>query len=138
MKLAAAGALAIAALSCATPAPSPPKPSVHDGWAPMSFVDKHEVMTFTVLPELGRAFMEFKGAKVAKLRCTSCHGANAEAVHYQMPNGLDPLDPDDMPKKSDGPMPAFMIDTVLPQMKEITGDPTLTCFSCHAKRTGPP
>lgn len=121
-------------IGCASTSSSNAATTAHDTWSQESFVDKHETMTFVVLPNLARSFAAFRGDKVPKLRCTSCHGENAERVKYKMPNdAVRALDPNHLPGVDDGPWPKFMIEDVMPAMKEMTGDPHLTCFSCHAR-----
>jgi hypothetical protein len=123
---------AVALASCASTSPVASQPG--DAWSSQSFVEKHETMTFVVLPNMGRAFAKFRGDDVPKLRCTSCHGVNAEDIHYRMPNGgARALDPDHLPGVGDGPWAKFMIEEVEPAMKQMTGDSRITCFTCHAK-----
>jgi len=147
IRIGVAGLLALFAIACASTATTTATTATmtatttntvaaKDEWSTQSFVEKHETMTFVVLPNMARSFAKFRGDKVPKLRCVSCHGENAEQVKYRMPNdSVRALDPNQMPGVDDGPWPKFMIEEVMPAMKQMTGDPNLTCFSCHARAT---
>ena len=118
-------------------------------WPNTSWEDRHEVMTFTVMPNMGRAWQKFDNTSAPLLTCRTCHGANAEDVNYKMPNPkLAPLDPSRMPSKtSTDPREAryakFMIDEVVPSMTSLidaaphdakTGA-GFCCFNCHTKKS---
>src|SRR5579883_2616897 len=99
-------AAAAAAAGCgaghgAAPAPAP----VHatggaDEWSTASWERRHDVMTFTVLPNMGRLFAREYGKADPDLTCRDCHGEDAEAVAYAMPHGLPALDPGHLPDAS--------------------------------------
>jgi hypothetical protein len=134
VKLALFALIALVVSCASTPPVTSTSGEARDTWSGQSFVDKHETMTFTVLPNMGRAFARFRGDDVPKLRCASCHGENAEDVHYRMPNNaVRALDPTHLPR--DGDWAKFMIDDVMPAMKEMTGDSRITCFTCHARES---
>lgn len=91
--------LLLAACGSATPAPATPVTAAprgegDDRWAELDWAARHERMTFTVLPSLARRFRAHRDEGAATLACRTCHGDDAEAVRYRMPNGLPPLDPD--------------------------------------------
>jgi len=109
-----------------------------DDWTPMSWEDRHDVMTWAVLPNMGRTFWHFEGKAAPELSCRTCHGADAEAVKYRMPNGLPSLDPAHMPSATsanakEARIVKFMQDEVVPQMRELLGAPQLSCFTCHPR-----
>lgn len=103
-------------------------------------------MTFAVLPNMGRAWQAFEKTPFAELTCTRCHGADAEAASYKMPNRLPPLDPARLPSRDakdpkEARMARFMFDEVVPQMTELLdAEPYdaktgrgFFCFDCHPK-----
>src|SRR5205085_12045310 len=71
-----------------------------DEWASASWEQRHDTMTWLVLPNLARKFQEFEGTQFPQLACVTCHGADAEQVSYKMPNGLPPLDPAHLPSET--------------------------------------
>jgi hypothetical protein len=124
----------------------------------MSWEDRHDVMTFAVLPNMARTFQRFNGSADPDMTCATCHGADAEGVKYAMPHGLPALDPARMPDP-DGPDPRearmakFMIEEVTPAMADLLGVPpaarvaragrvdrgadpkgAFSCFNCHPSR----
>jgi cytochrome c553 len=121
----------------AAPAPAPETAApVEDRWASLDWEERHDVMTFTVLPNMARAFQRFRGAADPALTCRSCHGADAEAVRYAMPHGLPALDPahmpsDESPSPDESRVVHFMRAEVTPAMGELIGSPGFGCFRCH-------
>jgi hypothetical protein len=126
-----------------------PAPS-KDAWRAMSWEDRHDVMTFAVLPNMARAFQRFNASADPDMTCRTCHGADAELVHYAMPHGLPALDPRHLPD-ANGPdtrqvrMAKFMTDEVTPAMADLLGMPLardgdprhgFTCFACHPSSGG--
>jgi hypothetical protein len=138
--------------ACGGNAP-PPKNVVHPNnaspsWPTLSWEDRHERMTFTVLPNMGQTWQEFSKTAAPTLTCRTCHGANAEDMNYKMPNpNLPQLDPQHMPSKTskdanEARWATFMIDEVVPSMASLmdaapydrkTGS-GFGCFNCHTKR----
>ena len=115
----------------------------------MTWEDRHDAMTFLVLPNMARLFQRFEGAAYPTMTCRTCHGADAEDVGYKMPHGLPALDPAHLPDGHDpdprrARLAQFMIDQVAPQMAELVGDAshengparTFSCFGCHPTRGG--
>jgi hypothetical protein len=84
-------------------APSPSSLPEEDEWRHASWEERHDTMTFLVLPRMARSFQRFEDKLYPDLTCLSCHGAEAERVQYRMPNG-PPLDPAHLPRK-DSPDP---------------------------------
>src|SRR5689334_5510980 len=85
MALAALAALA----ACARPrapepaaasAPSAPMAQAQDEWTPLTWEERHDVMTFAVLPTMARLFQRFEAAKYHEMTCGTCHGADYEDV----------------------------------------------------------
>jgi hypothetical protein len=133
---------ALALVACGPRAPSraparAPEPPV-DEWTPLTWEERHDLMTWTVLPTMGRLFQRFEGGSAPDLTCRTCHGPDPEAAGYRMPRGLTALDPEHMPSaQSADPREArvatFMVGQVVPEMRELLGAPTLGCFTCHPR-----
>lgn len=145
MRLCVAAWILIAA-GCAAHAPPAPRAAepVRDPWSETSWEDRHDTMTFAVLPNMARLFQRFRGTRDPDLTCRSCHGADAEAVRYEMPHGLGPLDPAHLPDRNsvdpkEARMARFMADEVTPAMADLIGMPLYDprtgrgfgCFDCH-------
>ena len=122
------------------------KPQVVDEWKTETWEERHDVMTFAVLPNMGRLFQRFRGEPYPTMTCATCHGKDGESVDFKMPRGLPPLDPKHMPDPdSTDPKEAritkFMIEEVTPQMADLMGKPRMdpkthrgfSCFGCHAR-----
>jgi len=127
-------------VACAPAAPSPsapPAPS-SDAWARASWEERHDTMTFLVLPQMARAFQRFEGKTYPELTCLSCHGPRAEEMQYRMPGG-PPLDPAHLPRK-DSPDPreaklaTFMTDEVTPSLARMLERRDVGCFTCHTEK----
>jgi hypothetical protein len=110
----------------------------------LSWEDRHDAMTFAVLPNMARLFQGFYHSPDPDMTCRTCHGAAAERVRYKMPNGLPPLDPahlpsEDSPDPKEARVARFMIEEVTPQMADLLGVPVydpatrtgFSCFRCH-------
>ena len=114
-----------------------PAPAANaDEWEGASWEQRHDTMTWLVLPTMARKFQAFSGSRYPELSCFSCHGADAEQVAYRMPHGLPALDPAHLPNaQSHDPREAryaaFMMNEVTPTMRELLGKPNLTCMTCH-------
>jgi hypothetical protein len=120
-------------------------PAPEDEWAGMSWEDRHDVMTFTVLPNMARAFQRHDESPAPDTTCRTCHGRYAERIAYAMPSDdLPGFDPAHMPRV-DSPDPRearatrFMMEEVTPTMAELLGVPVYDpktgkgfgCFHCH-------
>lgn len=123
----------IACGSHARPAAKPAHeaaPAREDRWAKLSFEDRHSVMTFTVLPNMARTWRDFKHAEDASMTCRTCHGQDAEAVSYRMPNpSLAKIDPAHPPS---GPVAEFMKTKMVPEMSNLVSA-EVGCNTCHPK-----
>lgn len=135
--------LALVVAACAGGSPAPARPArstaTGDAWSTMSWERRHDVMTFTVLPNMGRLFQREYGKPDPDLTCTRCHGKDAEAVGYKMPHGLPALDPTRLPDASSpdarvAKTAKFMAEQVTPQMAELLGVERFTCFGCHPRK----
>ncbi len=130
--------VAIAASACqghAANVPAAGAPATaRDEWTPLSWEERHDAMTFRVLPNMARLFQRFQGKPVPDMTCRTCHGADAEQVAYAMPRGLPPLDPAHMPP--DDRVARFMKDEVVPTMADLLGvdRARLSCFDCHPRK----
>jgi hypothetical protein len=106
----------------------------------LAFGERKAFMEDVVMPEMKPLFVERHPA----FSCVSCHGENMTEVNFEMPNTLDPLNPNAMPFDSEDEekrMAArFMKETVVPTMagllKEEPFNPETKsgfgCFDCHA------
>lgn len=120
-----------------------------DGWASSTWEDRHDLMTWTVLPSMAKRFQTFRGEPSPSLTCRTCHGADAEVVRYALPNSLPALSRAHMPSRAStdprtARMVAFMEDEVTPTVAKMLGlrvvSPTsnearaagaFSCFTCH-------
>ncbi len=112
-----------------TPAP-PPRT---DRWSKLGFEDRHSVMTFTVLPNMARTWRDFQKTPSPEMTCRTCHGKDAEANDYKMPNpSLPHIDPAHPPP---GPMTEFMKTRMVPDMINLLGASAehFGCNTCHVK-----
>lgn len=137
----ASALLALVLTACAGAAPSVESATPHDPgpdeWSTMGFEDRHRRMTFTVHPTLARRFQRFAETEYPELACVTCHGMDGEAVDYEMPRGLPPLDPAALPDADTSPTARFMVEVVLPETDRLMrAGGTTTCFSCHPSAEG--
>jgi hypothetical protein len=107
-----------------------------DEWDSASWEQRHDTMTWLVLPTMARKFQAFAGSRYPELSCFACHGADAEQVAYRMPHGLPALDPANLPNAQshdarEARYAAFMTNEVTPTMRELLGKPDLSCMTCH-------
>ena len=129
---------------CAGRAPGVPQPEAisrapaaqPSEWDQASWEQRHDSMTWLVLPAMARKFQAFAGSRYPQLSCFSCHGADAEEVAYRMPHGLPALDPARLPSAQshdarEARYAVFMTNEVTPTMRELLGKPNLTCMTCH-------
>ena len=109
-------------------------------FADMAFSERKDFMKDVVMPGMKPLFVE----QHPDFSCISCHGDNLVDVNYEMPNTLDPLNPNAMPFDSEDEQrrnaAMFMKETVVPTMagllKEAPYNPETKsgfgCFNCHA------
>ena len=110
----------------------------------MSKERKLEYMQKTVLPRMKAIFVAYDAHSYAHMDCDACHGVDAEARGFAMPNAdllLEPT-PWNTTDGSAGHAPsafdAFMAREVAPEMARLLGrrfvaspKPGEGCFSCH-------
>jgi len=116
-------------------------------WADMTPEQRGAYMRDTVVPTMAPLFQAVDAERYAEFDCRTCHGENARDVHFQMPNGVHPLNPTDIPAvfQSDEPMDQLMTQSVWPRMAELLGeeqfDPEtgagFSCMNCHATADAP-
>lgn len=145
-------AIALLATACSSSQPTetkeptpeakvgPPKP-----WDTMSFGEKRGYMAKIVTPTMKRVFQAYDAEAFADFSCETCHGEDAKAREFKMPNAdLPKLYPFGSPeheamvaKYKGDPHSAleFMATQVVPTMTELLGaqpydEATHTGFSC--------
>jgi hypothetical protein len=101
-----------------------------DTWSKLSFEERHSVMTFKVLPNMARTWRDFRHTEDPEMTCRTCHGQDAEAVSYHMPNpSLPKIDPAHPPVNATA---TFMKTKMVPETSELVGAP-IGCNTCHPK-----
>jgi len=121
-------------------------PLAEMAWADVPEDQRGRWMSEVVVPTMAPLFQEHDAERFADFGCATCHGEDAREVGFEMPNGLAPLDPQQVGAmfQSEQPMAQFMVQTVWPQMTELLGeapfDPEtgegFSCFNCHATAEG--
>lgn len=128
--------------------PGPPR-----AWAEMGRDERRRHMVREVFPRMSAMFAEYDATEYADFSCATCHGPDAEARGFEMPNpGLYPLSPTGSEGQhrtvSDHPeMVRFMYNRVVPAMQALIAAPAydeathegFTCYACHphAEETEP-
>jgi hypothetical protein len=122
----------------------PPQP-----WKEMTPQQRGKYMKEVVAPRMKVAFQEFDGHDFAKFSCATCHGEQAKARKFKMPNPDLPMLPATpagfatlMEKKPK--IMKFMGGTVKPQMAALLGLPEFDpknpqaggfgCGACHTTK----
>lgn len=116
-------------------------------WEQMSKKERDRYMEKVVNPKMKALFQAYDRQEFAKFGCSSCHGKNAKAKKYEMPNPGLPVLPDTeeefmatvMKKKPEAVK--FMGEKVVPLMAELLGKPAFdpkaprpdafSCEGCH-------
>ncbi|MGF1466610.1 MAG: hypothetical protein ACFCGT_10785 [Sandaracinaceae bacterium] len=115
----------------------------------LTFQQQKRFMAENVVPRMGEVFRELDAEEFAEIRCSTCHGENAEEVHFEMPNDLHPLVLSEIPAMFTSEdehlrtTATFMAERVGPTMAELLGvepysEVTGTgfgCLDCHATAT---
>jgi hypothetical protein len=109
----------------------------------MDFVERHGLMSWTVLPNLARLFQREEATTYPELSCARCHGEAAEVRHFAMPSALPALSDDAIEGAAGVPdgvtdersrQLRFMRDVVVPRFDHlIRGGGRTTCRSCHPR-----
>lgn len=105
----------------------------------LEYSDKLTFMGTKVFDKFKDMFIAHDKARyTGNWSCETCHGKDGTANKYKMPGGsLFPLDPNNPIAEDDptyGATVKFMKEKVLPEMKTLLQDDTLTCFTCHSKK----
>jgi hypothetical protein len=118
-------------------------------WKDMSSEQKAKFMKVVVQPKMKVVFQEFDGKAFAKFNCATCHGKEAKARKFKMPNpeihalpGTHEAFEAAMKKEPTWPKWAqFMGEKVKPQMATLLGQPEFDpkkpeaggfgCQNCH-------
>lgn len=125
--------------------PGPPKP-----WAEMTRGERQGWMVAEVLPRLGPMFEEFDSSRFAGFDCSGCHGDDAAARNWAMPNpSILALHPTGSAEQQqmvrDYPdMCRFMFNRVVPTMQTLLGAQAydaetqtgFSCYVCHPRGGG--
>jgi len=117
-------------------------------WANMTAEERFKYMKDTVMPAMRTIFETYDPNRYAEMNCETCHGAEAEARKYAMPNP-------DLPKLSGmndfaaarAKYPGaveFMMLSVEPTMASLLQEPVYNaktrkgfgCFRCHMHEDG--
>jgi hypothetical protein len=115
-------------------------------WRDLDFDQRKEFMEEVVLPTMRPLFAEQDPDEYPEIVCETCHGYAAEAIDYEMPNGVTALDIGDWPTQSNDArlrdMAEFMEDEVVPRFGEwfgrgvrsIANPSGVGCFDCHEEQ----
>lgn len=122
----------------------PPHP-----WKDMTSEQKGKYMKEVVVPQMKAAFQKHDGDEYKKFGCGTCHGKDAKAKKFKMPNPDLPQLPANAAgfnelREKKPKMMAFMGEAVKPQMAALLGMPQFDpkkpeaggfgCTSCHVKK----
>lgn len=93
------------------------------------------------MPAMAAELRRFDATLFAETSCATCHGEDAEARRYAMPNPrLARLSPDGrfvVEMRHSPEFTMFMVQRMQPRMRELLDDPSLDCFRCHLPREAP-
>jgi hypothetical protein len=105
-------------------------------------------MRDAVMPAMRTMFHDYDAARFGHITCGTCHGENAAAVHFRMPNGIMPLPAfgSEASNRAHAEHPRafeFMGTRVVPAMSQILGVAPFNpathegfgCFSCHGHQS---
>ncbi len=127
--------------------PGPPRP-----WDDLSFEERKAYMRDTVVPTMKPIFEAWDEDFFADFGCATCHGADPEGRHFEMPNtdiaAMFPSGSAEQKKiiAEQRDWLVFMFNEVVPNMGDLLGVPRydketktgFTCFYCHPKGTPAP
>lgn len=109
-------------------------------WSRKTHEQRAEYMGLFVYPRMKAVFQEHDPKGYAQFRCQTCHGEDMERVDFKMPNSLYALpatDPIKAALEYDAKTATFMMQNVVPAMKELLGKndseigERFGCLSCH-------
>ena len=129
-------------------APMPPMPTGLHGparpWARMTARERDHYMGEAVLPAMTALLQAYDPVHYARVTCATCHGSNARAVHFHMPNTLEALPMFGTPASqqlmaAEHRMFEFMGTRMVPAMAQLLGKQPFNpathqgfgCFDCH-------
>lgn len=129
-------------------APLPPMPTGLHGpttpWARMNAQQRGQYMAQSVMPVMTEMLHAYDSTRYADVTCATCHGANARAVHFHMPNTLPTLPAFGSPEATawhqrDPRMFQFMGERMVPAMAQLLGQQPFNmqthqgfgCGGCH-------
>ncbi len=144
-------ATTVAQAEDAGPAPEAPLPPMPTGlhgpaqpWARMTDQQKGRYMGEAVMPAMTALLQAYDPVQFATVTCATCHGTNARAVHFHMPNSLPALPAFGTPAAqqrmaAQHRMYEFMGTRVSPAMAQLLGEQPFNpqtrrgfgCFNCH-------
>jgi len=118
-------------------------------WKDMTKEQKGKYMKAAVMPKMKPLFQAYDADAYKKFDCRTCHGKDAKAKEFKMPNAELPVLPGTMAgfgelqKKKPKAM-KFMAETVKPQMAALLGLPDFDpkkpdpkafgCMACHTNK----
>ena len=116
-------------------------------WEAMGFDARKAYMASTVVPAMEPLFLTYDDDYFDDFGCATCHGDDAEARRFAMPNAdLRTLYPTGSQEQKDmlaedHDVLVFMFGTVVPHMKALLGAPDydpaaqtgFSCYACHPK-----
>jgi hypothetical protein len=114
-----------------------------------TFEQRHAEMTFLIHPILMERYQAFYQTEAPVLRCTTCHGEDAERERYQIARPpLDDLKPAlvrklYLPGAALSEEQRFKRDEITPLMARLMGVPAydaatglgFSCFGCHPRES---
>jgi len=115
-------------------------------WHDMTHDQQVDWMVSNVLPIAAEDFSTYDAERYSAVTCATCHGANADAVHYELPSAELPVLPrpgtPNWERMSQTPVFTFMHDVVTPTMATLVGEEPYNpatnsgfgCFECHTMR----
>jgi hypothetical protein len=126
----------------------PPMPADLHGpahpWAQMNHQDRAHWMGQAVMPAMSALFSAYDATRFAHVTCATCHGENARAVNFRMPNALPALPAPMSPAwqamaQREARMMHFMGRRVAPATAQLLGVEPFNpqtrqgfgCFNCH-------
>jgi hypothetical protein len=112
-------------------------------WADLDYDERLAFMTNEVEPTMRAIFQENDAVRWSEFACETCHGADAVARDYEMPNVLGALPLEntiEVAQMRNPEMTAFMLDDVFPTMAALLDEPKFNettepdgfrCVRCH-------
>ncbi len=105
-------------------------------WRTWSRDRKRSYMEAIVLADARTMFTAYDARRFAAMTCKTCHGKGAELGDFKLPNpALPALDPTFEELERDQPAALAFMRRLTARSADLVGDPSVGCFSCHARRT---